>query len=406
MNRLPALSLLLAFVTILTAMVVPAAAVEPYRVGPSDRLSIRVIDWQDAEATVNRWSAVSGEYAVGPDGAIAFPFMPPMAAIGKTPVDLAKELRSGLRLSLGLSNPPDVTVEIVNFGAVYVTGEVSQPGAYPFSPRLTVLQSISLAGGLRRGDGATATGRDLITLQGTYNVLREQRVRLLVRRARLDALINGSGEMVAPAGLEAASVADLVAAEAAELKVQMQQADNRIATYAAQESLIDATLEALEQKRLSTTAQLEQMRAQLEKIQGLVDSGLAVETRASTTQTAIADLESRLLDLETAKLRAQQDRSNAALARTGVSSEQFLLASRERRQVDSDLSDLEQRLTTQLQLIGEAATLDELPESEFGAIAYRYMVTRAGAELAVGQNDVVQPGDVVTVSISTAEATL
>src|SRR5262245_21994625 len=105
----------------LLVMADAATAAEPYKLGSADRLSIRVIDWDDAESTVNRWASVSGEYAIGPDGAIAFPFVAPLVAVGKSPVDLAKELRSALRLSLGLTNPPDVTIEIVNFGSIFVT---------------------------------------------------------------------------------------------------------------------------------------------------------------------------------------------------------------------------------------------------------------------------------------------
>ena len=51
-------------------------------------------------------------------------------------------------------------------------GDIEKPGEYEYRPGLSILQSISLAGGLLRGEeGAAAqVRRDLITTQGDLNV--------------------------------------------------------------------------------------------------------------------------------------------------------------------------------------------------------------------------------------------
>ena len=42
---------------------------------------------------------------------------------------------------------PRVSVEVLTFESIFVLGEVNNPGSYPFSPGLTMLKVIALAGG-------------------------------------------------------------------------------------------------------------------------------------------------------------------------------------------------------------------------------------------------------------------
>ncbi|TIP76665.1 MAG: sugar ABC transporter substrate-binding protein, partial [Mesorhizobium sp.] len=70
----------------------------------------------------------------------------------------------------------------------YISGEVQTPGQYPYVPDLTVLRAMSIAGGVRRADGQRYA-RDMINAKGEFDVLQDQRVRLIVRRARIEAQI-------------------------------------------------------------------------------------------------------------------------------------------------------------------------------------------------------------------------
>jgi len=95
-----------------------------YTLGVSDKVSVRVVEWQSAGATFQDWTAVTGSYLVGPEGAISFPFVGEVQAAGKTTAELSQALSGGLRSTLGLTDPPNVTVEVETFGPVYVTGDV------------------------------------------------------------------------------------------------------------------------------------------------------------------------------------------------------------------------------------------------------------------------------------------
>ncbi|TIT91826.1 MAG: hypothetical protein E5W55_19340, partial [Mesorhizobium sp.] len=49
------------------------AAAEDYRLGPQDKLNIRVAEWQTVDGTFRDWSAINGDYSVGPAGTLSVP---------------------------------------------------------------------------------------------------------------------------------------------------------------------------------------------------------------------------------------------------------------------------------------------------------------------------------------------
>lgn len=116
------------------------AAVDPktYVIGVEDVLSIRV--WRESE--------LSGLVTVRPDGKITMPLVGDLQAAGLTPEKLDAEVTAALSKYI---NNPDVIVSVqaVRSKRYYVTGEVNRPGAYPLVTPITVLEAITLAGGLR-----------------------------------------------------------------------------------------------------------------------------------------------------------------------------------------------------------------------------------------------------------------
>jgi polysaccharide biosynthesis/export protein len=92
---------------------------------------------------------------VSPDGTIGFPLAGHIKAGGLTPKAVEDELRS--RLAKNYTGPLDITVTLaaVNKDSedetkprFYVTGEVQRPGPYTIRTRTSVIQAISLAGGM------------------------------------------------------------------------------------------------------------------------------------------------------------------------------------------------------------------------------------------------------------------
>jgi len=107
-----------------------------YKIGPQDMLQIDV--WKEPEIT--------RLVPVRPDGKITLPLLNDVQAAGLTPMELAAVISDGLKKYM---NNPQVTVSVstINSRRVYVTGEVTKPGAFPLLPDMTVLQALTSAGG-------------------------------------------------------------------------------------------------------------------------------------------------------------------------------------------------------------------------------------------------------------------
>jgi polysaccharide biosynthesis/export protein len=107
-----------------------------YKIGPQDVLRIDV--WKEPD--------ISRVAPVRPDGRISLPLVNDVQAAGLTPTQLAGVLTDGLKKFI---TNPQVTVSVseINSRRVYVTGEVTKPGAFPLLPNMTVLQALSSSGG-------------------------------------------------------------------------------------------------------------------------------------------------------------------------------------------------------------------------------------------------------------------
>jgi exopolysaccharide production protein ExoF len=373
-----------------------AFADSDYRLSLSDKLTIRVVEWQDADSSLTNWTALAGDYVVGADGHVTFPYAGSIKAAGETTTALAAALRDGLRQALGLTDPPDISVEVTSFGPVYVTGAVKTAGAYPYAPGLSVIKLVSLAGGTRTS--LSTDDRDVITMQGTYDVLRAQRVRLLIHVARLDASLAGKDQITLPAEIDkVADIQPIVTAETAEMTAESKQLSATIGSFDSQQTILSKTLDSLGQKQTLTEAQLKSMREQLDKTQGLVDNGLAVAARVSSLQTSVTDLETRLLDIQTAQLRAEQDLAGIGVQREKASSDRFLAMSQERQQTSAQLAEVDLKIATQERLIVDASGIDAAAAD--ADPIYQYTIQRGGSQIAATDNDPVLPGDVVTVGI-------
>jgi polysaccharide biosynthesis/export protein len=108
-----------------------------YTIGADDVLSI--VFWRDKELTA--------DVTVRPDGKISLPLLNDVQASGFTPAQLKDRI---VEESKKYVEDPNVTVVVkqINSRRVFITGEVRKPGPYPLTAPTTVLQMLSVAGGL------------------------------------------------------------------------------------------------------------------------------------------------------------------------------------------------------------------------------------------------------------------
>jgi polysaccharide biosynthesis/export protein len=109
-----------------------------YVIGPDDMLSI--VYWKDKD--------MSSDAQVRPDGRIALPLINEVQAAGLTPEQLREKLTEESKKYMEDASIT-VVVRQINSRKVFITGEVNKPGPYALTSPTSVMQLISLAGGLR-----------------------------------------------------------------------------------------------------------------------------------------------------------------------------------------------------------------------------------------------------------------
>ena len=150
-----------------------------YRLGPEDQLRISV--WDNKELTL--------DLVVRPDGKISIPLIQDVVAEGLTAAQLATNIQEGL--SAFVVNPEvSVIVLQVNAPKFYVIGYVARPGTYPLRGDTSLLQALSLAGGLTQ----FASPRSI-------KLIRANRGRQDVRKINYyDVIDSGKGNYILKAG--------------------------------------------------------------------------------------------------------------------------------------------------------------------------------------------------------------
>jgi polysaccharide export outer membrane protein len=118
----------------------PGAAVDTktFKVGPLDVL--KIIVWREQDFT--------GLYTVHSDGKITLPLVGDIQAGGLTADDIQKNVVAALSKLIQKPNVT-VTVQQVLSQKYYMDGEVVRPGEYQLTAPTTILEAISIAGGLR-----------------------------------------------------------------------------------------------------------------------------------------------------------------------------------------------------------------------------------------------------------------
>jgi polysaccharide export outer membrane protein len=131
----------LSLIVLCARMEVAEAADKPeiYRLQQGDSLEISV--WHE--------DTMKEKVLVLPDGSISFPLAGRIEVLGLSTPEVEQLIATALKAFI---DAPNVTVRIVGISGntAYVIGKVLHPGPLIISGPLTVLQAISIAGGLDR----------------------------------------------------------------------------------------------------------------------------------------------------------------------------------------------------------------------------------------------------------------
>ena len=128
--------------------------VESTTLGPGDVFTMDVVGEPD----------LPRDFQVASDGSVDFPYVHRLRVQGLEPQEVARAVRERLIAQRILTDPSIiVSVKEYNSKRITVLGQVQRPGSFSLTPGMTLVQAISLAGGLNaiaNGERVNLTRKD------------------------------------------------------------------------------------------------------------------------------------------------------------------------------------------------------------------------------------------------------
>ncbi|MEC9346956.1 MAG: polysaccharide biosynthesis/export family protein [Pseudomonadota bacterium] len=115
-----------------------AQKLEQYRLGPGDRLQIKVFGQED----------ISGEFEISAAGELSVPLIGQITAENLTLGELAQVITKSLNADYIVD--PKVSIEVTNYRPFFILGQVGKPGSYKYQPGLNARMAVAVGGGYTR----------------------------------------------------------------------------------------------------------------------------------------------------------------------------------------------------------------------------------------------------------------
>lgn len=386
------------------------ASAQDYRLGPQDRVRLRAFEWRPNVDTVFEWTSLNAEFTVGAAGKLSLPMLGEVDAAGLTPSELAKAIGERLKTIIGLTTAPNIAVEVTQYRPFYIMGGINRPGEYPYRPGLTVLQAVSVAGGiLGSGESGMRAGREIISGRGELQQTTTEIAMLMARKARLEAEAAGAEKIQFPADLEKrkadASVQLMLQQEQSIFDTRRRTMRTEIDVFEQLKEFLAKEIESIDGQVKAQANERDILKKELDNISGLVARGLAAAPRQLELERSVSRMEGERLRLQSTLLTARQN-----ISRTDVS----IVEARNRRanEVAADLRDTQNRLDVALTRYGTAERL--IYETQFatpqagagggaGRYAPTYTIVRHNKEIQATDATTVEPGDTLRVVLPVPE---
>lgn len=127
----------LALAAVFAGQMAIAQSLPAYTLNAGDEIEVSV--WKEPE--------LQKLILIRPDGKFSFPLVGEITAIDRTVAQVTNEITT--KLKTYIPEPVvSVTVKTIGGNKAFVIGQVNNPGAFDMNPRITVLQALSLAGGM------------------------------------------------------------------------------------------------------------------------------------------------------------------------------------------------------------------------------------------------------------------
>lgn len=387
-----------------------AAMAEDYILGPQDVLKIRVFEWRPSTGTAFEWVPLTGDFSISAAGNLSLPIIGTIPAEGKTLEQVSAMIGERLQNQVGLQKRPNAAVEIASYRPFFVTGMVATPGKYNFSPGLTVVQALSMAGGIGPVDAnVISLQRDALSGRGDLRALEAERLELVARQARVDAILANATEVTFPSELTSEQgqprIAKMMKEERALFDMRARSMETEIDALNRAKLLAVNQIDALKAKSASLAKQIALANKDVGSVNKLVSQGLTVSARQLGANQNLAELESRNLDVSLAILKTQQDMTKVDQDIGDVRNRYRIDTLTEAAQLRDRFASNAEKIATERDLLrnlevrapAAMAALEEDKESYGFVTTINRVIDGSVESLIVSDNDPVSPGDVIRV---------
>lgn len=390
----------------------PAFAGAAYHLMPGDIVEMSIAGIQD----LHQRSEIDAA------GDAALPLVGAVPAAGRTIDEFRSSVRDRMVSKLYrqrtpergeatvMISPEEVSVSVADYRPIYVNGDVSKPGQEPFRVGMTVRQAVALAGGY---DIMRFRMNNPFLESADYNAeresLRAELSREILRSARLEAELDSAPKIAAAAVMDAGSPSQFLAKTLADEQniLELREADYKNDRDSYSRS-IDKAQEQL--KLLGEQRQKEQEGAQADitdyaNIQDIFRKGNTSMLRLTDSRRVMLLSSTRLL--QTTVQLAQANRDLETLNREAGKLDQLRRAEIHGQLQDSRLrtKQIESRLAAASEKLAYASLVkSQLVRGDGAAPEIKLVRTRADGSksFSAGEDDALEPGDVVEVSLRSA----
>ena len=371
--------------------------------GEENRYELRTGD--EVKITVFKEPDMSGVFRIGTTGTVSVPGIGELKSAGLTSGELrdaAIEALAGRHYA-----NPSVTVEIVQYSPVFVMGDVRNPGRHTYTPGMTALQLVAVAGGYPLPPAFTEStnlNRDQEKYRADLAVSRERFASLSMRRARLMAERDGQVTFSVPAGIEGMvgpeRLEQVRASEMHLLATQADEAQRRAELMRKQAEEIQKGRTALEEQLEATKRLKVIVDSELRNIRDLKERGLTASTRVLELERISADTEMRINSGISMISQANQSLVSLDLqARQTMETARIRIAE-QLIQTETDLAVANRQMITAVEFLNASGAVlpSDLPAQ--AEIVRHLSVVRdgSGEPVPIAENEPVRPGDVLTVT--------
>ncbi len=383
-----------------------------YVLGPLDKVKLKVFAWRPSRDEVYEWKALNDVYTVSASGQVSLPLIGDVPARGSSLRELSQAVSDRLKEKLGLIEAPSATAEIVEFRPFYILGAVQRPGEYSYRPRLTIIQALSIAGGLPRHNELDdiRLDRDAIATAGERHLIESEISSLVARRARLEAEATGASSVEFPPALTQTNgggtgLESLLLEERNIFNARRSAFESRSRELERMRELLQKDLQSNEESLEAQNSYVRVAKQEFKQFYELFEKKLTTINRIAESARNVVQIQGERLRIESSLTKGRQDISRIEMELLDLRYSRVNQATAEFRATQARLDELKRRYATAERLLESSVSSLRLVSTEDPArksrVNYTIIRSSAGAsvEVAATEATVVQPGDTIKVDL-------